>query len=228
MKLFDRVGRLVKSNLNSLVNQAEDPEKVLEQTVIDMQADLMQLRQAVAQAIATQKRSERQLAQSQALATEWQRRAQGLLQGNEAAAREALLRRKSYIETAAIIKAQLGQQSSVVTKLKQTMAGLECKIMEARTRQDLFIARARAAQVSQQLYETYSRVNTHSALNVFDRMEERVQQLESQAEAMAELSGDELVAQVPVLERGGGIGNIATTPERLAGETPKLQGSNSQ
>ena len=56
------------------MSQAEDPEKILEQTVLDMQEDLFQLRQAVAQAIATQKRTERQCSQSQSTADEWYRR----------------------------------------------------------------------------------------------------------------------------------------------------------
>jgi phage shock protein A len=56
MGLFDRIGRVVKANVNSLISSAEDPERILEQTVMEMQHDLIQLRQAVAQAIATQKR----------------------------------------------------------------------------------------------------------------------------------------------------------------------------
>ena len=65
MGLFDRIGRVVKANINDLVNKAEDPEKILEQAIVDMQEDLVQLRQAVATAIATQKRSQKQYEQAQ-------------------------------------------------------------------------------------------------------------------------------------------------------------------
>lgn len=219
MGLFDRVNRLVRSNLNSLINRAEDPQKGLEQAIRTMQVNLMQLRQAVAQAIATQKRSERQLAQSQSLAAEWQRQAQQVLQqGDEVAAREALVRRRSYAEAAATIKAQLGQQSSAITKLKQSMAGLECKIAEAQTRRDLFLTRTRAAQASQQLYEIYSRVNTRSPFNAFDLMEERVQQLEAQAETMAELSRDDLAAQFAALESRSDVDSPAAMKEQRVGK----------
>jgi phage shock protein A len=68
MGLIDRILRVIRANLNSLVGQAEDPEKILEQAVEDMQQDLIQLRQAVAQAIATQKRTERQASQAQSTA----------------------------------------------------------------------------------------------------------------------------------------------------------------
>jgi len=220
MGLFDRISRVVRSNLNSVVNRAEDPEQVLEQTVQEMQMDLLQLRQAVAQAIATSKRSERQLHQSQSLANQWQERAQlALQQGNEGLARDALVRRRSYTETVKVTTAQLAQQNAVVTKLKQSMTGLETKIAEAKTRKDLFIARARAAQASQNLHETLGRVNGRSPLNAFDRMEERVQQLEAQAEVMAELSGDDLEQQFAALEKGSEVRVIKTTPP-LPGEEP--------
>jgi len=220
MGLFDRISRVVRSNLNSVVNRAEDPEQVLEQTVQEMQTDLLQLRQAVAQAIATSKRSERQLHQSQSLANQWQERAQlALQQGNEGLARDALVRRRSYTETVKVITAQLAQQNAVGIKLKQSMTGLETKIAEAKTRKDLFIARARAAQASQNLHETLGRVNGRSPLNAFDRMEERVQQLEAQAEVMAELSGDDLEQQFAALEKASEVTAIKMTPP-LPGEEP--------
>jgi phage shock protein A len=71
MGLFDRIGRVVRSNVNDLVNKAEDPEKILDQAVIDMQEDLIQLRQAVAGAIASQKRTEQQFNQNQSQGNSW-------------------------------------------------------------------------------------------------------------------------------------------------------------
>lgn len=207
MGLFDRIIRVIRANLNNLIGKAEDPEKILEQAVMDMQEDLIQLRQAVAQAIATQKRSERQRAQAESMASEWQRRAQVALEkGDEGLAREALVRRKSYKESAEAIRTQLEQQNSVVTKLRQSMGTLESKLAEAKTRKDLFIARARAAQASQQLNEMLGRSSTSSALSAFERMEEKVNQLEAESEATAELAeGDDVERQFAALESGGDI-----------------------
>jgi phage shock protein A len=193
MGLLDRISRLIRANLNALISKAEDPEKILEQTVLDMQEDMIQLRQAVAQAIATQKRTERQQAQAETTAEEWYRKAQLALQkGDEVLAREALNRRKSYLETATQMKAQLEQQVSVVTQLKQNMMKLESKISEAKTRKDLYVARARSAKASQQLNEMLGRVGTGTALEAFERMEDKVIQLEARAEAAAELGASEL------------------------------------
>jgi phage shock protein A len=206
MGFFDRVGRLIRANLNSLVGQAEDPEKILEQTVLDMQEDLIKLRQSVAQAIATQKRTERQAAQSEKTANEWYQRAQLALQkGDDALAREALTRRKSYQETADALKGQLTQQSSIVTKLRQNMMALESKISEAKTKKDMYIARARSAKASQQINEMMGRVGTGSAMAAFERMEDKVMQLEAQSEAIAELGTDDLEKQFAELEGGGDI-----------------------
>jgi phage shock protein A len=154
----------------------------------------------VAQAIATQKRTERQCSQAETTAEEWYRRAQLALQkGDDALAREALTRRKSYQDTADAMKAQIGQQSAVVEQLKQNMRKLESKISEAKTKKDLYIARARSAKASQQINDMLGRVGTGSAMQAFERMEEKVMQMEAQAEAVAELGMDDLEKRIALL-----------------------------
>lgn len=200
MGFLDRIFRVIRANLNSLVSKVEDPEKILEQAVLDMQEELIQLRQAVAQAIATQKRTERQCSQAQTTADEWYRRAQLALQkGDEHLAREALTRRKSYQETAEVMQAQIQQQSTIVAQLKQNMMKLESKISEAKTKKDLYVARARSARASQQINDMMGRVGTGSALEAFERMEEKVLQMEAQAEAVAELGMDDLEKRIAAL-----------------------------
>lgn len=206
MGLIDRIVRVIRANLNSLIGHAEDPEKVLEQTVEDMQQNLIQLRQAVAQAIATQKRTERQASQAESTAQEWYNRAQlALSHGDENLAREALTRRKSYQETAKVMRNQLTQEAGLVTKLKENMRSLEGKISEAKTKKDLYIARARSAQASQRITEMLGNVGTGSALSAFERMEEKVLQLEAQSEALQELGTDELEKRYAALEAGNEI-----------------------
>lgn len=206
MGLIDRILRVIRANINSLVGQAEDPEKILEQTVEDMQQDLIQMRQAVAGAIATQKRTERQCNQNQSTGEEWYRRAQmALQQGNEDLARQALTKRKSYQETAEALQAQVEQQNTIVTKLKQDMRTLESKISEAKTKKDMYIARARSAQASQRLNEMLGSVNTGNALSAFERMEEKVMQLEAQSEAIASLGTDDLEKKFLSIEDAGDI-----------------------
>ena len=201
MGLIDRILRVIRANINSLVSQTEDPEKILEQAVSEMQDDLIQLRQAVAGAIATQKRTERQSRQNQSTAEEWYRRAQLALQQNqEDLARQALTKRKSYQETAEALQAQLEQQSSIVTRLKQDMRMLESKISEAKTKKDMYIARARSAEATQRLNEMLGNVTTGNTLGAFERMEEKVIQLEAQSEAIASLGTEDLEKKFLTLE----------------------------
>ena len=149
MGLLDRFLRVVRANLTAIVNGAEDPEQILEQTVADMQSDLIQIRQSVAQAIATQKRTERQQAQAETTAQEWYNRAQlALNKGDEATARAALSRRQPYLETARVMAGQQQQQQQIVHKMKTNMRQLEAKLAEARTKKDMFIADRKSTRLN--------------------------------------------------------------------------------
>lgn len=230
MGLFERIMRVIRSQINSLVSKAEDPEKILEQAVMDMQTDLIQVRQAVAQAIATQKRTERQYEQAKSTADEWYKRAQLALQkGDEHLAKEALTRRQSYQQTANSLKGQIDSQQEIVAQLKNNMRGLESKIAEAKTKKDLYIARARSAQASEKLSEMLGSLNTSSAMSAFERMEEKVMQLEARSEAIASLGSDDLEKQFSALESNN-IDNelLAMKQQMLESKQPKgtLPGSN--
>jgi len=206
MGLVDRILRIIRANLNELIGQTEDPEKILEQAVEDMQQDLIQLRQAVAGAIASQKRTERQASQAQTLAQDWYNKAQlSLNKGDDNLAREALTRRKSYQETAKALQTQLSEQTNLVTKLKENMRTVESKISEAKTKKDLYIARARSAHASQKINEMLGHVGTGSAMKAFEKMEEKVLELEAQSEALQELGGDQLEKKYAALEAGNDI-----------------------
>lgn len=225
MGLFDRVSRVVRANLNDLVSKAEDPEKVLEQTIIDMQEDLVQMRQAVASAIASQKRTQQQLNQAQTESNNWQQRAQLALQkGDENLAREALVRKKTHSETATALQTQLEQQNTMVDTLKRNLIALEGKISEAKTKKDMLKARASAAKANEQLQKVVGNMSTGSAMAAFDRMEEKVLQMEARSQASAELAGSSLEAQFAMLESGSDVDDeLAAMKAQLLGGAPQNQ-----
>ncbi|HEY9851535.1 MAG TPA: PspA/IM30 family protein [Leptolyngbyaceae cyanobacterium] len=232
MGLIDRVLRVVRANINHLIGESEDPEKVLEQAVLDMQEQLIHLRQAVAQAIATKKRTERDVSNAQSNADSWQSRAQLALQkGDENLAREALVRRKSYLDNAKIMQSQLESQSGIINKLKEDLRTLEGKIAEARTKKDLYIARARSAQASQKLNEMMNKFNPSGSLSAFERMEEKVLQLEARSEAIAQLGTNELEQKFAALEGNSEVdGELAamkakTIAGKNAAQLPSVQSS---
>jgi phage shock protein A len=225
MGLIDRILRVIRANLNSLLGNAEDPEKILEQAVMEMQDNLVQMRQGVAQAIATQKRTERQANQAQITAEEWYRRAQlALQQSNEPLAREALTKRRAYQETANALSSQIEQQNNIVAQMKKDMRTLELKISEAKTKKDMYIARARSAEASVRLQEMLDGVSATSSLSAFERMEDKVLQIEAQSEALAQLSGDDLQKKFASLESQNDIdAEVAAMKVQLSGK-----GSNNQ
>ncbi|MBD1863563.1 MULTISPECIES: PspA/IM30 family protein [Trichocoleus] len=224
MGLFDRISRVVRSNVNDMVSKAEDPEKILEQSILDMQEDLVQLRQAVASAIASQKRTQQQQNQAQTESNNWQQRAQLALQkGDENLAREALLRRKTYNETATSLKTQLDQQNGQVDTLKRSLIGLESKISEAKTKKDMLKARAAAAKANEQLQNVVGNMSTGSAMGAFERMEEKVLQMEARSQAVAELAGANLESQFAQLESGSDVDDelAAMKAQLIGGASPE-------
>ena len=201
MGLFDRISRVIKANINDLVSKAEDPDKILDQSLLEMQEDLVQLRQAVASAIASQKRFQQQYNQAREQVNTWQQRAQLALQkGDETLAREALLRKKTNLENSTSLKSQLDQQTTHVDTLKRSLTALEGKIAEAKAKKEMLKARLQAAKAQEQLQGTVGKLGTSSAAAAFDRMEEKVLQLEARAGAIGELVGEDLESKFTALE----------------------------
>ncbi len=206
MGLFDRVKRVVSANLNDLVSKAEDPEKILDQAIIEMQEDLVRLRQGVAQAIAAQKRTEKQYNDANNELNKWQRNAMLALQkGDENLARQALERKKSFTDTATSLKGSLDQQTAQVDTLKRSLMQLESKISEAKTKKDMLKARVRAAKAQEQLEGMVNGMNTSGATAAFERMEEKVLMQEARAGAAGELAGADLESQFAKLEGSSGV-----------------------
>jgi phage shock protein A len=225
MGLLDRIGMVVKSNVNAMVTAAEDPEKILEQSIIDMQEDLVQLRQAVAQSMAALKRQEQQYSQSASQAQEWEKRAMLALQkGDENLAREALSRKKTHGDSAATLKAGLDQQSGQVELLKKNLIAIEGKISEAKTKKEMLKARMQSAKAQENLNNMLGKVNTNSAAATFERMEERVLMAEAKASASSELGMDNLESQFAQLEAGSGVDDeLAALKAKMMTGSPASQ-----
>ena len=219
MGFFDRLSRLLRANLNDLVSKAEDPGKILDQSVMDMQADLVKLRQAVATAIASQKRIQNQAGQAEAQSKAWYDKAElALKKGEEDLARQALTRRKTYQETATALNNQLSTQSGQVETLKKSLVALEGKIAEAKTKKDMLKARSQAAQAQEQLQNAVGSLGTNTAMTAFEQMEEKVLQQEARSQAAAELAGADLESQFAALEGADDVDDeLAALRNRLEG-----------
>lgn len=189
MNLFDRFFRVIRANVNQAVSGMEDPEKILNQTVTDMQGDLIKVRQAYAEVSATLKRIERQREQASVTSLEWKKRAQLALQkGEEDLAREALTRKKTADEQEVSLAKQIQGMKGNVEKLYGSMQQLEGKISEAKSKKDQYVARARTAKTSAKVNDMLSNVATTGGLEAFERMKTKVEELEVKADVSRELS----------------------------------------
>jgi phage shock protein A len=210
MNLFDRFQRVAKANINNALKNMEDPEKILNQALEDMQGDLVKVRQSYAEVTATQRRLLKQKEQADAIAEDWYQRAQLALQkGNEELAREALSRRQAQTDTATDLQNQIDAQNGSIDKLYEGMQMLESKIMEAKAKKEQYIARARTAESTQKVNDMLSGVTGTTSMDAFNRMEEKVEALEAKAEVSAEMgsmnalpgsAGGDLEKQFKMLE----------------------------
>jgi phage shock protein A len=205
MGIFARLAALIKSNINDLISSAEDPEKMLNQVVIEMANHLIEAKKQVAIAIADEKRLAKQAESEAAKAAEWERRAMMAVRaGDDALAKEALNRKREHDELARVYKDQWSKQKKQVDQLKLALRVLNNKIEEAKRKKQVLIARKRRAEAQKKIQETMAGLNEASAFETFDRMEERIDQIEAEADAATELaeeySGDTLAHKFGNLE----------------------------
>jgi phage shock protein A len=189
MGIFSRLKTLISSNVNDMINKAENPEKMLNQLIIDMNEQLIESKKAVAMAIADEKKLERETLNQQAQAQEWERKAMlAVRAGQDDLAKEALLRKQEYENNYVEYKKQWEAQKASVEKLKESLKELQNKIEEAQRKKNLLIARAKRAEAQQKIQKTISSVaGNKSAFEAFDRMAQKVDQLEAEADAAKEL-----------------------------------------
>ncbi len=207
MGLFKRFRDLIRANINHMISRSENPEKLLNQMVLDMNEQLIESKKGVAGAIADEKRLERQIRENQAKAEEWEQKAMlAVTAGKDDLAKEALLRKQEHEKYTLELKPQWEAQRQSVDKLKESLRALQRKIEEASRKKNILVARARRAEAQKKLQTTMGSMGDNSAFEAFDRMASKVDQLEAESEALVEIEGvDEdatLEAQFKQLEGG--------------------------
>jgi phage shock protein A len=206
MGLFDRLSSLIKSNINDLISSAEDPEKMLNQIIVDMRSQLVKAKQQVAAAIADERRLRDQADAEFRLSEDWEKRAMLAVQeGRDDLAKQALVRQGEHQSHAQQLEATWQSHKAETEKLKSSLRDLNDKIEEAKRKKNLLLARQRRAQAQQRISETMSGLSEKSAFEAFARMEEKIDQNERQIRASTEIdeemTGDRLTNDFKQLER---------------------------
>ena len=209
MGIFDRLASLIKSNLNDLISSAENPEKMLNQIIVDMREQLAKAKQQVATAIADEKRLQDQAKTEFAQAEDWEKRAVlAIQQGRDDLAKQALVRQGEHAGHGQQLETTWQTHRVETEKLKNQLRDLNDKIEEAKRKKNLLLARQRRAQAQQRIAETMSSMSDKSAFEAFARMEEKIEQNERMIKASSEIdeefSGDRLKGDFKALEKAAG------------------------
>lgn len=225
MGIFARLSDIIKANINDMLNRAEDPEKMLNQMLVEMREQLADAKRQVAVAIADEKKLRRQLDAQSEEAQKWDARAIAALQaGKEDLAKQAIMQRNQAREMAAQYQEQWEKQAEAVEALKSALHKLHAKIEEAKRKKDLLIARKKRAEAQKQIQETLQGIGQTSAFETFERMEQKVLQAEAEAEASidlnAELSGLNLEEQFADLGSADVDADLAELRSRMGMSAP--------
>ncbi len=191
MSIFSRMQSIISSNINALLDSAEDPEKMINQTLVEMQESLRETKVAVARAIRDKKMLEDKYEETVKQVDYWEEKAiMAVEKGDDALAKEALKRKNEQNEAAKDLKSQLETMTKNVDALKSSCGALESKMEEARRKKELLLARLKNAETSKKINENVGKFNANStsAFETFDRMEKKVNYAEAEAEAIQELS----------------------------------------
>jgi phage shock protein A len=207
MGVFGRLKTLISANINHLISKAEKPEKILNQAILDMNEQLIESKKAVAMAIADERKLYREMENHVAQAQDWEKKAMlAVNAGKDELAKEALLRKQENDNAALEYRKQWEAQKAAVEKLKEALRELQDKMEKAQRQKNLLIARAKRAEAQQKIQDTMSSMSgNRSAFDAFDRMAQKVDQMEAQADAAKELedfsTGSNLEKQFAELEK---------------------------
>src|SRR5437867_2073302 len=232
MGIFERFSTMLKSNLNDLISRAENPEKMLNQLILDMKSSLAKAKQETAAAIADEKKLQADAEGLKKQAEDWERRAMLAVQeGRDDLATQALLRYNEALQGAQQLHETWVKHKADTESLKGQLRQLNDKIEEAKRKKNILVARAKRAEAQQRIQETMSGMSDKSAFESFDRMAEKIEATERKALAAAELqeefSGDTLAKQFESLEYHGTADQQLTALKQrmglLAGGGPAKQ-----
>jgi phage shock protein A len=191
MGIFGRMSTLLKANINDMISKAEDPEKILNQLILDMKDQLIEAKKQVAVAIADEKRLKKQLDNELYNASEWEKKAMMAIRaGRDDLAKEALRRKGEHDQLATEFQVQWEAQKSAADQLRESLRQLNAKIEEAKRKKNLLIARQKRAEAQKHIQETVSSLSNASAFDAFERMAGKIERMEAEAEASTELNRD--------------------------------------
>lgn len=183
MGIFSRFRDIANSNLNAMLDKAEDPEKMLKQVIREMEDTLVELKASCASCMAERVRVERAKTEAESKVADWTARAElALSKDREDLAREALMEKRAYAERVEKLFAEAEQHAEVVTKYQSDIAELEEKLTQARDKQRVLLQRHQHATAKKRAQGDIRKFNVKSTTAKFEEFETRIDRLEAEAD----------------------------------------------
>lgn len=185
MGIFSRLGDIVNSNINAILDRAEDPEKLVRLIIQEMEDTLVEVRSSAVKTVAEKKEIERRLHEIRRESEDWQRKAEfALSKDREDLAKGALVAKAKLAEAAEQMSSELGRLDSALAKTNEDIGALQVKLADAKTREKTLIARHKTAtnrlKVRTQLYD--DRIT--DAFSRFEQVERNLDVLEGRSEVL--------------------------------------------
>jgi phage shock protein A len=232
MGIISKLSTVIKSNINDLISRAENPEKMLNQIILDMRDQLAKAKREVAAAIADERKLKSQLEDEAKQSRDWEHRAMlAVREGRDDLAKQALIRQQEHGERVQVLQQTWQSQAAETEKLKGSLRQLNDKIEEAKRKRNLLIAKQKRAQAQRRIHDTLSGLSDTSAFEAFNRMADKIEEEErrniAQAEVTEALVGDSLEKEFVRLEAGPGGADVEAKLAALKQEMGLLPAASS-
>jgi phage shock protein A len=208
MGIFTRVSDIIHSNINAMLDKAEDPEKLIRLMIQEMEDTLVEIKASCAGTMATKKKVQRELDEALMRADQWGNKAQlAVNKGRDDLAREALVEKRRYRERAGVLEREASECDALVEQYQDDIVQLEDKLKLAQEKRRLLVQRHIRAQRSKRVQVGIRRIDSTDTLIRFEQFENRIERLEAEAdlvnlsrkpaleEELARLEGDEEIEQ---------------------------------
>jgi phage shock protein A len=183
MGIFTRFRDIVSSNINAMLDRAEDPEKMIKLMIREMEDTLVEIKASCAGVMAEQKRAERQQDELDSRVSFWEEKA-GLSarKGRDDLAREALLEKRRYIDRREDLEREISELKLLIKQYQDDIKQLEGKLKLARNKQRMLVQRHIHAKRKRKAEEEIRRMDSADVIHKFDDLESRIERMESEAE----------------------------------------------
>lgn len=194
MGLFQRISDIISANLNEMTDNLENPEAMLKQAIREMEQSISNATQEAAKVLANEKLMARELASNEQHVRDWHSKAERAVDaGDDTLARKALGRKQEHAKLVTALRDQLQSAQEASRTLKHQLEGMQAKLAEAKRNLATLSARKRAAEFKKKMNSSPSMLESSGANDAFakfERMREKVERAEAEADALAELRSE--------------------------------------